>query len=243
MRILRAYGLAFLSVTVALLLTLVITPIRQQFRFLLFIMAVFVSATGGFWPGVFATLLSVVAGVFFVFEPAQLSEISSPAVLIPLFVFCGVGFVITWITHRLHRSEEEARAEAAVIESSADSIIRAGLDDTILSWNKAAERTYGYTADEAIGQPVSLIVPPDCAEDLRRLTEGVHHGASVQSHETVCVRKDGARLNVALTLSPVRDRDGKTVAMSTIARDITQRNKRRRPYANPSRNWSGERIN
>jgi diguanylate cyclase (GGDEF)-like protein/PAS domain S-box-containing protein len=223
MRILKAYGLALLSVTVALLLTLVITPIRQQFRFLLFILAVFVSATGGFWPGVFATLLSVVAGVFFVFESMRFSEISSPAVLIPLFVFCGVGFVITWITHRLHRSEEEARAEAAVIESSADSIIRAGLDDTILSWNKAAERTYGYTADEAIGRPVSLIVPPDCVEDLRRLTERVHHGTSVQSHETICVRKDGARLDVALTLSPVRDRDGKTVAMSTIARDITQR--------------------
>ena len=223
MRILRAYGLALLSVTIALLLTLVITPIRQQFRFLLFILAVFVSATGGFWPGIFATLLSVVMGVFFVFESTRLSEISSPAVLIPLFVFCGVGFVITWITHRLHRSEEEARAEAAVIESSADSIIRAGLDDTILSWNKAAERTYGYTADEAIGRPVSLIAPPDCAEELRRLTERVHRGASVQSHETVCVRKDGAHLNVALTLSPVRDRDGRIVAMSTIARDITQR--------------------
>jgi diguanylate cyclase (GGDEF)-like protein/PAS domain S-box-containing protein len=223
MRILRAYGLALLSVTIALLLTLVITPIRQQFRFLLFILAVFVSATGGFWPGIFATLLSMMVGVLFVFESLHFSEISSPAVLIPLIVFCGVGFVITWITHRLHRSEEEARAEAAVIESSADSIIRAGLDNTILSWNKAAERTYGYTADEAIGRPVSLIVPPDCAEELRRLTERVHHGASVQSHETVCVRKDGARLNVALTLSPVRDRDGKTVAMSTIARDITQR--------------------
>ena len=222
MRILRAYGLALLSVTVALLLTLVITPIRQQFRFLLFILAVFVSATGGFWPGVFATLLSVVMGVFFVFEPAQLSEISSPAVLIPLIVFCGVGFVITWITHRFHRSEEEARAEAAVIESSADSIIRAGLDDTILSWNKAAERTFGYTADEAIGRPVSFIVPPDCAEELRHLTERVRHGASIQSHETVRVRKDGARLNVALTLSPVQDRDGKTVAVSTIARDITR---------------------
>jgi len=223
MRILRAYGLALLSVTIALLLTLVITPIRHQFKFLLFILAVFVSATGGFWPGIFATLLSVVVGVYFVFESIRFSEISSPAVLIPLFVFCGVGFVITWITHRLHRSEEEARAEAAVIESSADSIIRAGLDNTILSWNKAAERTYGYSADEAIGRPVSLIVPPDCAEELRRLMERVHHGASVQSHETMCVRKDGARLNVALTLSPVRDRDGKTVAMSTIARDITQR--------------------
>jgi diguanylate cyclase (GGDEF)-like protein/PAS domain S-box-containing protein len=223
MRVLRAYALAALSVTIALLLTLVITPIRQQFRFLLFILAIFVSGTGGFWPGVFATLLSVAMATYFLIEPLHSFAVSSPGVLIPLFVFCGVGIVITWITHRLHRSEEEARAEAAVIESSADSIIRASLDNTILSWNKAAEHAYGYTAEEAIGRPVSLIVPTDCMEELHRLTERVLQGGSVQNHGTVRVRKDGARLDVALTLSPVQDREGKIVAMSTIARDITQR--------------------
>jgi diguanylate cyclase (GGDEF)-like protein/PAS domain S-box-containing protein len=201
----------------------VIPPIRQQFRFLLFILAVFVSATGGFWPGVFATLLSVAMAVYFLIESPHWFAIASPGFLIPLFVFCGEGIVITWITHRLHRSEQEARADAAVIESSADSIIRASLDSTILSWNKAAERTYGYTAEEAVGQPVSLIVPTDCMEELHRLTERVLKGGSVQNHETVRVRKGGARLAVALTLSPVQDGDGKIVAMSTIARDITQR--------------------
>jgi diguanylate cyclase (GGDEF)-like protein/PAS domain S-box-containing protein len=149
--------------------------------------------------------------------------VSNPGALIPLFAFCGVGVVITWVTHRLYRSEEEARAEAAVIESSADSIIRASLDNTILSWNKAAERAYGYTAEEAIGRPVSLIVPADCREERHSLTERVLQGGSVQNHETVRVRKDGTRLDVALTISPVQDRNGKIVAMSTIARDITQR--------------------
>jgi diguanylate cyclase (GGDEF)-like protein/PAS domain S-box-containing protein len=140
-----------------------------------------------------------------------------------LVVFCGVGIVITWITHRLHRSDEATRAAAAMIESSADSIIRTGLDNTILSWNKAAERAYGYSAGEAIGRPVSLIVPPDYMEELQGLTEQVHQGGSIQNHETVCARKDGARINVALTLSPVQDRDGKIVGMSTIARDIRER--------------------
>ena len=223
MRVFKAYALAVLSVTTALLLTLVITPIRQQFRFLLFILAVFVSAAGGFWPGVFATLLSVAAAVLFLFAPSHLYAMARPEVLVPLIAFCSVGVVITWITDRLHHSEQEARAEAAVIESSADSIIRASLDNTILSWNKAAERAYGYTAEEAIGRPLSLIIPPGCQEERHRLSERVLQGNSVENHETMCVRKDGTRIDVALTISPVRDRDGKIVAMSTIARDITQR--------------------
>jgi len=221
MRALRAYALAVLSVTIALLLTLVIPPIREQFRFLLFILAVFVSATGGFWPGMFATLLSIALTYYFLIDHGF--ETSNPAIFIPMFAFCGVGVVITWVTHRLYRSEEEARAEAAVIESSADSIIRASLNETILSWNKAAERAYGYTAKEAIGQSISLIVPPGLREERQRLAERVLHGGSVQDFETVRLRKDGTRFDVALTISPVQDRSGKIVAMSTIARDITQR--------------------
>ncbi len=221
MRALRAYALAALSVTIALLLTLVIPPIRDQFRFLLFILAVFVSASGGFWPGIFATLLSVVLTYYLVMNRPL--DTSNPAIFIPLLASCGVGVVITWVTHRLFRSEEEARAEAAVIESSADSIIRTSLDETILSWNKAAERAYGYTVKEAIGQPISLIVPPDRREERQRLAERVLQGGAVQDFETVRIRKDGTRLDVSLTISPVQDRSGKIVAMSTISRDITQR--------------------
>jgi len=223
MRILRAYALAVLSVTIALLLTLVITPIRDQFKFLLFMLAVFVSASGGFWPGVFATLLSVGLAVLLLSDSAHAFSIASPAALIPPLAFCGVGVVITWVTHRLHRSEQETRADAAVIESSADSIIRASLDDVILSWNKAAERAYGYTAEEAIGRPLSLIVPPDRNEERHRLTERVLQGGTVLNHETVRARKDGTRVDVALTMSPVQDRNGRIVALSTIARDITER--------------------
>ena len=221
MRALRAYGLAVLSVTIALLLTLVIPTIREQFRFLLFILAVFVSATGGFWPGVFATLLSVALTYYFLMDHPL--ETSNPGMFIPMFAFCGVGIVITWVMNRLYRSEEEARAEAAVIESSADGIIRTSPNETILSWNKAAERAYGYTAKEAVGQPISLIVPLDHRDERARLAERVLQGGTVQDHETVRVRKDGTRFDVALTISPVQDRNGKIVALSTIARDITQR--------------------
>jgi diguanylate cyclase (GGDEF)-like protein/PAS domain S-box-containing protein len=204
-------------------LTLLITPLRQQFKLLLFFLAVFASATGGIWSGVFATLLSVALVDYFLIQPLHSFAISDPGDLVPLLLFCGVGLVITWITHRLQRSEETIRAAAAVIESSADSIMRQGLDNTILSWNKAAEHIYGYTAKEAIGRPVSLIVPPDHREELQRLVERVHLGGSVRSHETVRIRKDGARIDVALTLSPVQDREGRIAGVSSIAREITER--------------------
>ena len=101
--------------------------------------------------------------------------------------------------------------------------MRQGMDNTIQSWNKAAERIYGYTAEEAIGRPVSLIVPADRREELQHLIERVHLGASIQSHETVRIRKDGTHIDVALTLSPIYDRKGKIVGVSSIAREITDR--------------------
>ena len=223
MRVLRAYAVAAVSVTMALVLTLLITPLREQFKFLLFFLAVFASATGGVGPGVFATLLSVAMADYFLIQPLRSFAVSDPGDLIPLLLFIGAGLVITWITHRLQRSEESILAAAAVIDSSADSIMRESLDDTILSWNKAAERTYGYMAKEAIGRPISLIVPPDHREEQQRLVERVHLGGTVQSHETVRIRKDGAHIDVALTLSPVQDREGRIVGVSSIAREITER--------------------
>ncbi|MGO8732010.1 MAG: diguanylate cyclase [Terriglobia bacterium] len=223
MKTVRAYVFATLSVTTALLLTLLMTPLREQFKLLLFVLAVFASSTGGVGPGVFATLASVALADYFLLQPLHSFAISDPENLVPLLLFCAVGLVITWIIHRLQRSEETLRAAAAVIESSADSIMRQGLDNTILSWNNAAEQIYGYTAEEAIGHPVSLIVPPDLREELQRLVERVLLGGSVQSHETVGIRKDGARIDVALTLSPVEDREGRIVGVSSIARGITER--------------------
>jgi diguanylate cyclase (GGDEF)-like protein/PAS domain S-box-containing protein len=204
-------------------LTLLIPPLRQQFKFLLFFLAVFASATGGIGPGVLATLLSVAMVDYFLLPPLHSFAIADPGNLVPLLLFCGAGLVVTWMVRRLQRSEQTILAAAAVIESSADSIMRQGLDSTILSWNKAAEHTYGYTAKEAIGRPVSLIVPPDHWEELQRLVERVHQGGSVQNYETAHVKKDGSRLDVSLTLSPVQDRGGRIVGVSSIARRITER--------------------
>jgi len=203
--------------------TLFVPLLRDHFKFLLFFLAVFASAIGGVGPGAFATLLSVVMAHYFLLPPLRSFSISDPGEELRVLLFCGVGLTVTWITQRVKRSEEMIRAAAAVVESSADSIMLQGLDNMILSWNKSAENIYGYTAQEAIGRPVSLIVPPDHREELQRLVERIHQGGSVQSHETVRIRKDGAYIDIALTLSPVQDRKGRTIGVSSIAREITGR--------------------
>ncbi len=119
------------------------------------------------------------------------------------------------------RAAEVRRHLAAIVESSDDAIISEGLDGTILTWNRAAERLYGYTAREAVGRPLALLVPPDHPDEVPALLERIKRGEYVEHFETQRVRKDGSRVEVSLTLSPVRDAEGKVTGASKIARDVT----------------------
>jgi two-component system sensor histidine kinase/response regulator len=112
---------------------------------------------------------------------------------------------------------------AAIVDSSDDAILSKDLDGTILSWNKGAERMYGYSAEEVIGQPISVLVPPGRPQEVSSILARLRTGTAVDHFETVRVRKDGTLVQVSLTISPVRDRQGRVVAASTIARDITER--------------------
>lgn len=159
LRVLRPYVLAGTSVVIALLLTILITPLHEHARLLLLILAVVVSANEGILPGVFATVFSATLASYFLIPPGGWSATSDSGNLVRMLLFCGVNLAITWVTHRFHNSDETIRAAGAVIESLAESIVRQDLEGTIQSWNKAAERIYGYTAEEAIGCPISLIVP------------------------------------------------------------------------------------
>ncbi len=221
MRSLKTFTFAAITVLIALLLTLLLPPLRQHFKFLLFAFAICISATRGVWEGVFATLLSAVLAIGLLMPPLRTLAVSDEGDLVRLILFIAVGLVISLITRRLQQSDEAVRDAAAVVESSADSIMRHGLDNSFLSWNKAAERMFGYAAQEAVGRPVSLIIPPDRREEYEKLMERVHLGGSVLSHETVRVRKDGTLIDIALTLSPVQDRKEKIVGVSSIAREIT----------------------
>ena len=112
---------------------------------------------------------------------------------------------------------------AAIVESSEDAIVSKNLDGVIVNWNKAAERIFGYTAKEAIGQHITLIVPPDRLDEEANILASLRRGERIDHFETVRRRKDGTLLDISVTISPVRDAQGRVIGASKVARDITER--------------------
>jgi len=120
------------------------------------------------------------------------------------------------------RLERDARHFAAIVESSDDAIISKDLNGTIVTWNRAAERLFGYTADEIVGQSVRVIIPPDRQSEEDQVLGAVRRGESVEHFETVRVRKDGTHVPISLTVSPIRTSSGEIVGASKIVRDLSR---------------------
>jgi len=110
---------------------------------------------------------------------------------------------------------------ASIVDSSDDAIVGKTLDGIITSWNKGAERTYGYIAEEMIGRPIAILSPPEKPDEIPGILEKIRRGERVEHLETTRVTKSGARVDVFLTVSPIRDEQGNIVGASAIARDIT----------------------
>jgi PAS domain S-box-containing protein len=115
---------------------------------------------------------------------------------------------------------------AAIVNGSDDAIVSKSLDGIISSWNPGAERLFGYSAAEAIGQPITMLVPPELREQEREILARLRRGERIEHLETVRVAKDGRRIDVSLTVSPVRDHSGTIIGASKVARDISERNRR-----------------
>jgi PAS domain S-box-containing protein len=130
------------------------------------------------------------------------------------------------ITER-KREAEAARLLSAIVESSGDAILSKNLDGIVLSWNRGVERIYGYSAEEIVGRPVSLLCPPGAPADHLAILRDLKHGRTIEHYETQRVRKDGRRIFVSLTVSPIRDESGSVVGGSVIARDITEQKRAR----------------
>ncbi len=120
-------------------------------------------------------------------------------------------------------AEEARRHLAAIVESSEDAIVSKDLTGMVRSWNREAECLFGYSPAEMIGQPIRKIIPPELQEDEDRILATIARGERIEHFETVRVAKDGRRIDVALTISPIRDENGRIVGASKIARDITQK--------------------
>jgi two-component system CheB/CheR fusion protein len=132
----------------------------------------------------------------------------------------GVVLTITDIS-ALDKARERLAQLSAIVEHSEDAILRKDLDGTIVTWNRGAERLYGYTAEEAIGKDVRFLCAADGKRDVDRYLAAIRRGERIEHVETMRVRKDGKPVDVSITISPVLDDEGRVVAASAIARDIT----------------------
>ncbi len=130
------------------------------------------------------------------------------------------------IEESLRKSEEALLRIAALVESSDDAIVSKSLDGIIMFWNNGAERIFGYTAEEIIGKSILLLIPPELQDEEPRIIERLKRGERIEHYETIRLAKGGRRINISLTVSPVKDQSGKVIGASKIARDITEDKKR-----------------
>ncbi len=233
----------------ALLLRTALNPILgTRFPYItIFTAVVIVSRYYGPGPSALAAIIGAPLGIV-LFSHGQIAPTTGSAGIVPYLL---VSALIIWVTAELHRlrrrAEEQAllarkrlaelRAESAqrieeqristelraIVESSADAIFSKDLDGRIRSWNRAAESIFGYAAREAVGQPIASLTPPDYAAEEMDMISHIRRGGRVECFETVRVRKDGQRIQVSLTISPICDAVGEVAGASYIARDITER--------------------
>ncbi len=146
------------------------------------------------------------------------------------------GAINLLMDNSLQKQSEETKAHlASIVESSDDAIVSKDLDGTILSWNRGAEKIFGYREEETIGKSIMLIVPPDRQDEENQILETLRRGGRVYHNETVRIGKDGRRIDVSLTISPVHNETGRVVGASKIARDVTERNRAAEALRNADR--------
>ena len=155
-------------------------------------------------------------GIFFLF-------IAAIAVNREIRVSARARAQVSALNADLERRMEQSERLAAVIDSSDDAIIAKDLTGKINAWNRGAEKVFGYTASEAVGKPMLMLLPPEHVNEESDILARIRRGESVEHFETIRVRKDGTRINISATISPIKDSYGAIVGASKIARDITER--------------------
>ncbi|MBI3644433.1 MAG: PAS domain S-box protein [Acidobacteriales bacterium] len=222
---LAQYGGAVLAVWVALSLW-TLFPILHRQPFALFLTAVVMTARFfGLGPALVCSALSTACLDFVVFSPRYSFALSTADDVERLAVFLAlavlVGSLARQKTQAELRAERTMREMAAIVECSDDAIFSTSPDGIITGWNRGAERLYGYSAEEAVGAPVLLLAPPERHEEAEQNRQVLNRGGSVESYQTERMRKDGTRVPLLLTVSPLRNAQGKIVGASATARDIS----------------------
>lgn len=189
---------------------------------------------GGFGPGILASVLCAIESQYFATVPVGSFVVADPQQWIGVALLAGTGFISTALFENLKRaqqSETSAQAHftelrnqlAAIVDSSDDAIYSENLDTIISTWNHSAERLFGYSAGEMVGRSTTLLLPPDSQGEESAILERLRMSESVSHYETRRMRKDGSQIFVSVSVSPIKDRLGRLVGASKIARDITER--------------------
>lgn len=139
------------------------------------------------------------------------------------------------LERQIARIQQTESRLAAIVEFSDDAIISKSLDSVVTSWNKGAERMFGYTAGEAVGQSITIIIPPERLSEETHIIETLKRGERIEHFDTVRVRKDGARLDVSIAVSPIRNAAGVVIGASKIARDVTARKRSEKELTDAAR--------
>ena len=201
-----------------------LSPVMHQDPFVIFILGVvFVARFFGVGPGALCTFSSAIVLDYFVLGPKIGFAVSSTE-LERIGIFVLIAVLVAGLARQRSRAEEmadEVRQQlAAIVTSSEDAIISFTVDGIVTSWNRGAELLYGYAAPEIIGRPISVLVPPDRLEEFGHNMGRLNREERVGSYQTERLNKDGTRLTVLLSVSPLRNEQGKLVGASAIARDI-----------------------
>jgi two-component system, chemotaxis family, CheB/CheR fusion protein len=217
------YSAALLASAIALTIWF-LWPVMHEDPFAIFIAAVIVTARFfGFGPALLCTGSSAVVLAYFVFPPSGFPITSNDAER--MLVFALVSILTAGLARQRSRAETRAgdtrQMMAAIVESSEDAILSATSQGIITSWNRGAETLYGFSAEEAIGRHISFIAPPERAHEIQQNIDRLKRGEHVESYQTERVKKDGTRVSVLLSISPLRNSSRAIVGSSAIARDIT----------------------
>lgn len=226
----RAYFLAIAALVAAVGVRWLLDPLMGDSLPLVTIFAAVAGAVwvGGWGPALLVTALGYVAcALLFIAPRGELGLDRSVNVvgLIAYLFTCALIIAIGEVARRAQARAAErttlTRLLASIVESSDDAIVRKTLDGTIQSWNAGAERLFGYSAAEAVGRHISLIIPKERVDEEDRIIATLRAGRRVDHFETVRLHKSGRPIIVSLTISPIRDDAGNVVAASKIARDVT----------------------
>jgi PAS domain S-box-containing protein len=188
------------------------------------------------WGVPFTILLSAIyGGAVFILVPAQMDVLA--AALSRVVVYILIAAVISYLSSRMHHDTQMCRRLVSIVASSDDAIIAETFDGIITDWNTSAEKLYGYTSKEIKGKSVTLLLPPDKRDDAGLLVKKIQSGIPVERYETERVTKAGKRIQVSLSLSPIKNVKGELVGASVSAHDISEKKKLQEEILQAKTEW------